>query len=257
MQGGSADGTAQRLQGLVTMAKVTKAVVLAAGKGTRMGSLTEEVPKPMLPVNGKPLLEHVLDHLGEAGVKECGVITGYHREVIEKHFAGYPMRLAFIHQEVINGTAGAAKLARSFAGEDCFLLTYGDIWCGSEDYRRVMQPVEDEPATEATLAVKFVDDPFQGAAVYVEGGFISRILEKPPKGTSTTNWNSAGIYCFRPRVFEEIDRVPLSARGEYELTSAIEQMVEGGRKLRAVEIRGTWRDIGRPEDLQAAGQFGS
>jgi NDP-sugar pyrophosphorylase family protein len=237
----------------VTMAKVAKAVVLAAGKGTRMGALTEELPKPMLPVGGKPLLEHILDHLGRSGIQECGIITGYHHDAIEKHFERYPMRLTFIHQEIINGTAGAAKLARAFAANDPFLLTYGDIWCEPADYRRVMQPIEEEPETEATLAVKYVDDPFQGAAVYVANGLIREIVEKPPKGTSTTNWNSAGIYCFRPRVFEEIERVPLSPRGEYELTSAIEQMIDGGRKLRAVEIKGTWRDIGRPEDLMWGG----
>jgi dTDP-glucose pyrophosphorylase len=169
--------------------------------------------------------------------------------VIEQHFACYPMRIDFIHQLTIDGTAGAAKLARTFAGDDPFLLTYGDIWCDSEDYRRVMQPIEIEPDTEATLAVKHVADPFQGAAVYVADGYIRKIIEKPPKGTSTTHWNSAGIYCFRPQVFEEIDRVPLSSRGEYELTTAIEQMIDGGSKLRAVEIQGTWRDVGRPEDL--------
>jgi NDP-sugar pyrophosphorylase family protein len=235
------------------MANVTKAVVLAAGKGTRMGALTEDLPKPMLPLNGKPLLEHILDRLGQAGIRECGLITGYRHEVIEQHFARYPMRLEFIHQAIINGTAGAAKLAREFAGGDPFLLAYGDIWCEPEDYRRVMQPIELEPGTEATLAVKHAADPFQGAAVYVADGFIRKIIEKPPMGTSTTNWNSAGIYCFRPRVFEEIDRVPLSVRGEYELTSVFEQMIEDGRNLRAVEIKGTWRDIGRPEDLRRGG----
>jgi NDP-sugar pyrophosphorylase family protein len=231
---------------------VTKAVVLAAGKGTRMGSLTREIPKPMLPISGKPLLEHVLDRLGAAGIRECAVITGYFHEVIEKHFEHYSMRLVFIHQKVIDGTAGAARLARGFAGTDPFLLTYGDIWCEPEDYRRVMQPVVDEPETEATLAVKYVDDPFQGAAVYVEEGFIRTIIEKPPKGASTTHWNSAGIYCFRPQIFDELDRVPLSTRGEYELPSAIEQMIGAKRKVRAVEIQGAWRDIGRPEDLAAA-----
>lgn len=231
------------------MQVVTKAVVLAAGKGTRMGALTEALPKPMLPVRGKPLLEHVLDHLRAAGIRECGLITGYRSDVIERHFAQYPMRLKFIHQEVINGTAGAARLARAFAASDPFLLTYGDIWCEPDDYRRVLAPIESEPQTEATLAVKYVEDPFQGAAVYVEEGFIRRIVEKPPKGSSATHWNSAGIYCFRPPVFDEIDRVPLSPRGEYELTDAITQMLTAGKNLRAVEIQGAWRDIGRPEDL--------
>jgi NDP-sugar pyrophosphorylase family protein len=223
---------------------VTKAVVLAAGKGTRMGALTHDVPKPMLPVEGKPLLEHVLDHLAEAGIRECALITGYHREMIERHFAAYPMRLEFIHQEVLNGTAGAAKLARPFVDGDPFLLTYADIWSEPADYRRVM-----EPDAEATLAVKYVDDPFQGAAVYVKEGFIENIIEKPPKGTSTTHWNSAGIYTFRPSIFEEIEKVKLSPRGEYEIPDAVQAMIKGGRKLRAVEIKGAWRDIGRPEDL--------
>jgi len=160
------------------------------------------------------------------------------------------MRIEFIHQEVINGTGGAARLARAFAGGDSFLLTYGDIWCEPADYRRVMTPIENEPETEATLAVKYTEDPFQGAAVYVENGFIRRIVEKPPKGSSTSHWNSAGIYCFRPAVFDEIDRVPLSPRGEYELTDAITQMLAAGKNLRAVEIRGAWKDIGRPEDLK-------
>ncbi|HEY3839026.1 MAG TPA: nucleotidyltransferase family protein [Bryobacteraceae bacterium] len=228
---------------------VTKAVVLAAGKGTRMGALTQEVPKPMLPIAGKPILEHVLDRLAAAGVRECAVITGYRHEIIEKHFERYPMRLVFLRQEVVNGTAGAARLARDFASGDPFLLTYGDIRCEPDDYRGIMQPIVDEPETDATLAVKYVDDPFQGAAVYLIDGFIRKIIEKPPKGSSSTHWNSAGVYCFRPPVFDEIDRVPLSARGEYELPSAIEQMIDAGRKVRAVEIKGTWRDIGRPEDL--------
>jgi NDP-sugar pyrophosphorylase family protein len=235
---------------------VTKAIVLAAGRGTRMGALTEDLPKPMLPVAGRPLLEHVLNHLQGAGISEVGLIVGYRREVIEQHFASYPLRITFIHQEVINGTAGAAKLARSFVGDHCFLMTFGDIWCGPADYRRILAPVEAEAHVEATLAVKFVDDPFQGAAVYEDqNGFVSRIIEKPPRGTSSTHWNSAGIYCFRPSVFAEIDRVPLSSRGEYEITSAIEQMIEGGRKLRAVEVKGDWRDIGRPEDLASAGSL--
>jgi NDP-sugar pyrophosphorylase family protein len=237
------------------MSKITQAVVLAAGKGTRMGALTEDLPKPMLPVRGKPLLEHVLDHLRAAGIERCGLITGYKHEVIERHFAQYPIEIEFIHQPVINGTGGAVKLARSFVGGNSFLLAYGDIWCEPADYRAIMQPLESEPETEATLAVKVVDDPFQGAAVYTQGGFITKIVEKPPKGTSTTHYNSAGIYAFRAPVFEELDRIPISPRGEYEITSAIEQMIAAGKKLRAVELQGTWRDIGRPDDLKAASEF--
>ena len=87
--------------------------------------------------------------------------------------------------------------------------------------------------------MKYVEDPFQGAAVYVEDGYIREIIEKPARGTSTTNWNSAGIYCFRASVFDGDRPGAAFARGEYEITSAIEQMIVGGKKLRAVEIQGS------------------
>jgi len=108
------------------------------------------------------------------------------------------------------------------------------------------------PQAEALLAVKDVDDPFQGAAVYAgPDRRVTRIVEKPPRGQSATRWNSAGIYAFRPSIFDELQRTPKSPRGEYELTSAVAQLLEGGKRLELFPIEGQWRDIGRPEDLEA------
>lgn len=214
-----------------------------------MGHLTERIPKAMIRVGGKPLLEHILDQLREAGIQEVAVVTGYLRESIEEYFEQYPMRISWLHQEVLNGTAIAVRLARSFAGNDPFLLTFGDIWCDAADYRGLMAALDDD--TAGVIGVRRVDDPWQGAAVYVRDDVVVRIVEKPDKGTSTTNWNSAGLYTFRAVVFDYVDRVEKSARGEYEITSAIEMMIEGGQKLKIYEIKGTWRDVGRPEDLAA------
>jgi NDP-sugar pyrophosphorylase family protein len=229
-----------------------KAVILAAGRGTRMEGLTEDKPKPMIPLRGKPMLEHILDRLREAGFRQAFVVTGYKAELIESHFAGYPMEIACRRQETIDGTARAAALARAWVGEASFLLTYGDILTGAEDYRAMAALMED-PGVAAVAAVRWVDDPWQGAAVYVDAGRrITRIIEKPKPGTSSTNWNSAGVYTFRAAVFAEIDRVPKSPRGEYELTSAVEQLVEGGSRLLIHPFEGVWRDVGRPGDIAAA-----
>jgi dTDP-glucose pyrophosphorylase len=81
---------------------------------------------------------------------------------------------------------------------------------------------------------------------------VTRIVEKPAPGTSTTHWNSAGLYSFRPAIFDELARIPLSPRGEYELPSAMAQLLHAGRKLLLYPIRGAWRDIGRPEDIAIA-----
>jgi UDP-N-acetylglucosamine diphosphorylase / glucose-1-phosphate thymidylyltransferase / UDP-N-acetylgalactosamine diphosphorylase / glucosamine-1-phosphate N-acetyltransferase / galactosamine-1-phosphate N-acetyltransferase len=231
---------------------VKKAVILAAGRGTRMGDLTGDLPKPMLPVAGKPILEHVLDRLRAAGFTDACVVTGYRAEIVETHFRDYPMRLTFLRQTVIDGTGSAALLCRDFAGTDPFLFTFGDILVSSADYAGIFDRLTSNPEAQAAAGVKFVDDPFQGAAVYEEGGRVTRIIEKPPKGTSSTNWNSAGLYAFRSAIFDELAHVPLSSRGEYELTSAVEQLLARNALLLLYPIEGAWRDIGRPEDLAAA-----
>src|SRR5262249_48814739 len=144
-----------------------------------------------------------------------------------------------------------ALLARGFVGSDDFLLTFGDILTGASVYRAILDQLRLEPAASASIGVKQVDDPYQGAAVYAgpDGG-VTRIIEKPPRGASTTRWNSAGVYAFRSSIFDYVETTPLSPRGEYELTGAVAQLIEQGKLARLFPIEGGWRDIGRPEDLE-------
>ncbi len=237
------------------MGLVSKCVVLAAGRGTRMGSLTEELPKPMLPLRGKPMLEHILDRLREAGFRQGLVVTGFRAAAVEEHFGGYPMALSFRRQERLDGTGSAALLAREFCGGEPFLLTFGDILTEASDYRSMVTMLETDAAAQAVLAAKWVDDPWQGAAIYEQGSVVERIVEKPAKGSSTTHWNSAGTYIFRDAVFDELARIPKSARGEYEITTAIEQLLATGRRVLVHGLQGNWRDVGRPEDLGPAREF--
>lgn len=226
-----------------------KAVILAAGKGTRMGHLTDQIPKPMIRVSGKPLLEHILDRLRDAGVQSVAIVTGYRGDLIQEYFAHYPLPITWLHQEQLNGTATAVRLAKDFVANDPFLLTFGDIWCDVADYLGLIAALADD--TAAVLGVRKVDDPWQGAAVYVRDGAVVEIIEKPAQGTSTTNWNSAGLYAFRAEIFDALERVEKSPRGEYEITSAIELTIQVARKVKVYAIEGIWRDVGRPEDLAA------
>jgi len=227
-------------------------VILAAGRGTRMAGLTADRPKAMLPLRNRPMLELILERLRLAGFLEILVVTGYRAEMIEEHFAVDSPALRFRRQEELNGTARAALLAREFTGAEPFLLTFGDILTGVEDYRAMARMLEEDAAAEAVLAAKWVEDPWQGAAVYEDRGVVTRIVEKPVRGASTTHWNSAGSYCFRASIFEELERVPLSPRGEYELTSAIEQLLARRVRVLLCGLHGGWRDVGRPEDLEEA-----
>lgn len=230
---------------------IRRAVILAAGKGTRMGAITHQTPKPLLPILGKPMLEHILERLATAGINRFFLVVGYHQELIERHLQAWPLPIEFCVQDPVNGTGSATRLAREFANTEPFLLTYADILCDPVEYVRCSSILEEHGRAAVALAVKAVDDPWQGAAVYEENGCIREIVEKPPKGASTTRWNSAGFYAFRPVLFEYLDRIRPSARNEYELTSALDLMLEEGLELRISAIAGTWRDVGRPEDLAA------
>jgi dTDP-glucose pyrophosphorylase len=234
---------------------ISKAVVLAAGRGTRMKNLTDDCPKPMLPLSGRPLLAHLIERLEEAGIREVLVITGYKAEVVEEYFRRHPPAIAKISyrlQQPQNGTAKAALLGREFVGKQPFLLTFGDILVDTGTYRAMFRLFA---GAEAVLAVNYIDDPYQGAAVYVANGRVARIIEKPPQGASTTHWNNGGIYCLGPGVFDELARVGLSKRNEYELTDAIHQMLAAGVEFAYHEIQGFWRDVGRPEDLPQAENY--
>jgi NDP-sugar pyrophosphorylase family protein len=234
------------------MATISKAVILAAGRGTRMGALTDHLPKPLLPIGPKPLLEYILDALREAGIQRFGVVIGYLGDLIEQHFARYPVPISWFYQTELNGTARAVGITRDFVGTDPFLLTFGDIWCEAKDYRSLMGSLTERDSTAAVIAVRWVGDPWAGAAVYVDNeGYVTNVVEKPAQGTSGTNWNSAGVYAFRKSLMLELEHVPISPRGEYEIASAINQLIDNGSKLRYYPISGGWHDVGRPEDLRA------
>ena len=234
---------------------IRKAVILAAGRGTRMKSLTDDCPKPMLPLDGRPMLAHQIERLESAGVEKICLVIGYKAEMVKEYFAAHPPQTASLRyelQKTPNGTGSAARLAKDFAGGDPFLLTFGDIMVDASVYTRLFALAD---GAEMTLTVKHVEDPHTGAAVYTAGGRVVKIVEKPPKGASTTNFNNAGIYVFRSGLFEKLAKLKLSARGEYDLTDAIQETVAEGALVRWLEIEGFWRDVGRPEDLAPAGAF--
>ena len=119
---------------------ITKAVLLAAGRGTRMRELTHELPKPMLQVQGKPVLQHIIEGLRDAGLTDFQIIVGWHGEVVRNFFADgskLNTHVEYATQVVQDGTGKVVELARPFVGTDPFVLSYGDILIAPEDYPRI------------------------------------------------------------------------------------------------------------------------
>lgn len=220
-----------------------------------MQSLTDDCPKPMLPLAGRPMLAHQVDRFAAAGIARVCIVIGYRGQMIRDYFERHPpsgVELEYVVQSEQNGTGSAALLARDFAAGGPFLLTFGDILVDPQVYTELFKLA---PSAEQVLALTEVDDPYRGGAVYVDGGRVTRIVEKPPKGTSTTNFLCAGIYVFKDGVFEALENLTLSARGEYDLTDAISGAVRAGKSVKYFVVPGFWRDVGRPEDLAPATEY--
>jgi UDP-N-acetylglucosamine diphosphorylase / glucose-1-phosphate thymidylyltransferase / UDP-N-acetylgalactosamine diphosphorylase / glucosamine-1-phosphate N-acetyltransferase / galactosamine-1-phosphate N-acetyltransferase len=209
----------------------------------------------MLSLHGRPMLAHQIEALEAAGIRDILVVVGYKARMVRDYFAAHPPALAhlsYVAQQKQDGTGSAAKLAREFADDEPFLMVYGDNLVEPSVYRGML---EQASSAEMVIAVKSVDDPYQGGAVYVDGDRVVKIVEKAPKGTSTTNWINGGVYVFKPSIFAELDKLRLSPRGEYELTDAVHAMLATGRRVAWRPILGYWRDVGRPEDLSSASEF--
>jgi dTDP-glucose pyrophosphorylase len=229
---------------------ITKAVLLAAGRGTRMRELTQELPKPMLQVRGKPVLQHIIDGLRDAGLTDFLVIVGWHAEVVSNYFGDgstLGVRIEYATQVVQDGTGKVVELAREFAGSDPFILSYGDILVWRENYPRICAALS---GAEAVVSVKRSEDVSQGGAVFVNEKFeLIDLREKPKPGEPTSPWYNAGIYAFRSSIFDHIAKLERSPRGEFELTDAIRNLALAGSKVQAFELAGDWADVRDPEIL--------
>ena len=229
---------------------IQKAVLLAAGRGTRMRDLTEALPKPMLEIRGKPVLQHILEGLRDNGLTNLLLIVGWRAEVVKEFFGDgskFGVQISYETQIVQDGTGRVVALAQDFVGNDSFLLSYGDILIAPENYRRIRDALGEG---EAVISVKRSDDVSQGGAVFVNDRFeLTDLREKPKPGEPTSPWYNAGVYAFRPSIFDHIAKLQPSPRGEYELTDAIRNLALTGKKVQALEIAGDWADVRDPEIL--------
>jgi dTDP-glucose pyrophosphorylase len=237
------------------MTKIDKAVILAAGRGTRMRELTNNVPKPMIEVRGKPVLQHIVQGLRDAGVRKLLIIVGYHAEAVRNFFGDgrhHNVAIEYATQTVQDGTGRVVNLARNFTGESPFILSYGDILIGPVNYKQVVDLPND---LEAIITVTRGEDVSKGGAVFVnEQMDLIDLREKNKSGEPTSPWYNAGLYAFRPSIFDFIAKLEPSPRGEYELTDAIRDLAQSGKPVKAVELTGEWADVRDPEILARLNQ---
>ncbi len=229
-----------------------QAVVLAAGKGTRLRPLTDEKPKGMVEIDGKPILTHCFEQLVDLGADEFVVVVGYEKEKIIEHygdaFKGVP--ITYTHQREQKGLAHALLSVREHVDDD-FMLMLGDNIFNANLKDVVRRQREDR--ADAAFLVEEV--PWEEASRYGvtdtnDYGEITEVIEKPDE--PPTNLVMTGFYTFTPAIFPACELVQPSNRGEYEISEAIDLLIRSGRTIDAIKLEG-WRiDVGYPEDRDEA-----
>jgi len=226
-----------------------KAVVLVAGKGTRMEPLTSDCPKVMLQVANKPILEHILNSAIQAGIEGFVFITGYLEQQIREYFGDgskWGVSIDYVQQKEQLGTANAIGYAKGHV-EEAFLVLNGDMLIGQEDLKALISRTE-----EAVICVKEVENPSDFGVLEVENNKVVRIIEKPKN--PPTNLANAGVYLFRESIFDFIDRTQASVRKEFEITDSIQMLIDSGAAVGYSPLEGRWIDIGYPWDLLKANE---
>lgn len=188
-----------------------------------MKPYTDKFQKSMLPLHGKPLLMYILEGLIFAGLKEFIIVVGYKKEQIINYFKNgrkWNIEIEYIEQNQLNGTGGALIECQKRIKNKHFLLTWGDILVPYSVYREILHIFQKE-SHDFILVANYTNDPYKGAAVYIENDFCSDIIEKPSINQSKSNLNNCGIFILSNEIFETLKNLNPSSRGEIELTQAL------------------------------------
>jgi UDP-N-acetylglucosamine diphosphorylase/glucosamine-1-phosphate N-acetyltransferase len=224
------------------MKKVTKAVIMAAGEGTRMRPLTYTRPKVMLPLATKPILEHLVIEMSRAGIEEFVFVVGYHDEQIKNYFGvgdHWGIKIQYCNQIKQQGTADAVRMVEDQI-KDNFLLANGDVIVDRQDIAGLISLNHN-----ALSAIELPNVSGLGV-LEVKGGAIIRIHEKTAEPPS--HLVNAGVYLFTPDIFAAIRDTPKSLRGEYEITDSIQWLIDKGHEV-SYRLINQWFDLSYPWDL--------
>ncbi|MHA2288877.1 MAG: bifunctional sugar-1-phosphate nucleotidylyltransferase/acetyltransferase [Promethearchaeota archaeon] len=238
-----------------------KAVIIAAGKGKRLNPITSTIPKPMIPIGGKPLLEHSILSLIGVGITEILIIVGYKEEIIKEYFGEgftkYNVNIEYTTQSEHLGTAHAVKYAKDFVGDDDFFLMYGDLLTDPRVYKEVLDTYE-EGSCSGLMSLFEVDNPQEYGIISLDrAGFVEKITEKPSEGANLGNLANAGLFVFNSKIFKAIELTELSQRNEYEFTDSMQILINKlNGKIKGYVIKEYfWSDIGLPWHLLNANEF--
>ncbi len=228
-----------------------RALILAGGEGSRLRPLTHTNAKQLIPVAGEPILFHALGAIRDAGIAEVGIVIGQTGDEIRAAVgdgSAWGLAVTYITQPQPLGLAHAVLVARDFVAGQPFLMYLGDNVL-LEGLARFVDEFE-RTRPDAQIFLARVPEPERFGVAVLEGDRVVRLVEKPT--TPVSDLALVGVYLFDDSIIEAADTLEPSARGEYEITEAIQWLIDQGRTVRAEMVEGWWKDTGRPSDLLEA-----
>jgi NDP-sugar pyrophosphorylase family protein len=226
---------------------VNQAVILAGGKGLHLRPYTFEMPKGLLPVGGKPILEHIVELLSVSGVRNIIFSIGHLGEKIKEHFGDgkkFGVQITYIDEQKEAGTGGALQLTKKYIKGDTFLVLHGDILINMNINELIAFHKRRE--TVGTIALTSVVDPSQFGEVVMNGNRITKFVEKPKKGEQTSQLINCGVYVFEKDIF---DTLPKSER--FQLEDVLVKLAKE-KRLSGYLFGGRWIDVGTPQSYEKA-----
>lgn len=229
-------------------------MILAGGKGSRLRPITHSIAKQLIPVANKPVIEFGIEAIREAGIRDFGIIVGDSESEIRSAIgegARWGASFTFIRQDAPLGLAHAVKTAQPFLGEDKFIMYLGDNLIKSGVTALVAE--FDKGGFDASILLTSVPNPSDFGVAELEGDRVVRLEEKPKNPKS--DLALVGVYLFGPSVFPAIDTLKPSFRGEYEITDAIQGLIDSGKEVRSHIVSGWWKDTGTVEAMLEANRL--
>jgi len=231
-----------------------KALILSGGEGTRLRPITHTEAKQLIPVANKPILFYGIEAMKEAGITEVGIVVGdTHQEIKKAVGEGerWGIKVTYIHQEAPLGLAHAVKISEDFLKKEPFVMYLGD-----NIIKQGIKSLVDEfreNISDSQILLAHVDNPQQFGVAELEGDKVVKLVEKPQ--TPKSDLALVGVYMFRYRIFEAVNSIKPSWRGELEITDAIQYLIDKGYQVNYHIINGWWKDTGKKEDLLEANRI--
>jgi UDP-N-acetylglucosamine diphosphorylase / glucose-1-phosphate thymidylyltransferase / UDP-N-acetylgalactosamine diphosphorylase / glucosamine-1-phosphate N-acetyltransferase / galactosamine-1-phosphate N-acetyltransferase len=236
-----------------------KGLIPAAGMGTRLEPITLAIPKELLMIGDKAVIEHVIDAMKEVGVTDITVVVGWRKHAILDYLGSgerLGVKISYVVQDKRDGLAKAVSAGEHVINDESFLVVLGDDFFYPKTFLKEILEFHKKNNADATIGVAKVEDVTRHGIIKPgDDNKIVDIVEKPSKEKAPSNLGCMGVYIFKPAIFDAIKKTKPGVKNEYQLTDSIKILVDEGKKVLFSEIKGTHIDVGTLEDYQKSNKF--